>query len=123
MAWYLIVYLVLFAVVGIAGILEDLHSRRPLAFVAGMVVALVVGILSVLAFGLSAFGNALGGWLWALLAFAVSMEVLSLVSDLRDLSRDDNTSRSEAAVITAIVVAVTLPAYVLGALAATRSGS
>jgi hypothetical protein len=103
MAWYLIAYVVLFAVVGIAGILEDWHSRRPPGFIAGMVVALLVGVLSVFAFASSSFGDALGLWLWALLAFAISMEILSLVWDFRDLSRDNGRSRSGLVVITLLV--------------------
>ena len=123
MPWYLVTYLLVFVALGIAGIVDDWRSRRPFAWIAAMVTTLLVGVLSVSAFAFPGIGNALRGWLWALLAFAVAMEVVSAVSDLRSVTGDGETSRFEAVLSMLAVAALTLPAYALGVIAAARTGS
>ena len=54
MPWFLIAYLLVFVLVGLAGIAEDWQSRRALAFIAGMLIALSVGVLCIWAFALEA---------------------------------------------------------------------
>lgn len=122
MTWYLAVYLLFFVVVGIAGLIEDYSARRNPLFIGGMVIALFVGVLSVAAFAFPRFNDSLGAWSWPLIVFAISIEVVSLVADIGDLSRDDETSRPEVVAVTLVTVAMTIPAYVLGVIALARPG-
>lgn len=122
MAWYLIAYLVIFVSLGVTGIVEDCRSRRPGLFVLAMTITLAVGVLWIFAFAYPSLGDTLGRWLWPMFAFAVSMELLSMARDLRDMSNDGETSRGEAVISTLIVLAVTLPSYAMGVVVAVRSG-
>ncbi len=120
MLWYVAFYLVVFVAVGLAGLVEDWRSRRPLWYQAAMLVTLAVGVLFILAFAYESVARAVGVWLWTLLVFGLAMETWSLAQDVREL-RAAELSRAGALATILIVTALTLPAYVLGAIAAARA--
>jgi|CXWL01.1.fsa_nt_gi hypothetical protein len=123
MAWYLITYLVLFAIVGIGGVVDDLQCRRSRGIVSGSAIAVVIGILCILVFGIESLGHALGDWLWPILGLGVLLEILSNVGDIRDLSRDVETSRTIKIIGILLAIITTVPAYVMGTIAAARLNS
>jgi hypothetical protein len=123
MPWYLAAYLLLFVGVSAAGLVDDWISRRSRLYVLAMALTLAVGIVGVLAFAIPKVAAALGAWLWPLLAFAVAMELWSAVSDLRDPQAADALTRGQKAATVAALALVTTPAYVLGAIAATRAAA
>ena len=118
MSWWLATYLLLFVVISAAGISSDWRSKGSIWLVPTGTATLVLGTLCVCAFAYPEVRNTLGQSLWAIILLGVAAEVGLAISDLSEMRSE--MTQMDLVATTVITALVALPAYLLGALAATR---
>ena len=124
MAWWVILYLGLFAVLSVAGLLDDYRDRRPAWFLACAVASNFTVIYLFVAFWQPSLLSGLG--VVAIAAFIASMcwELFQAIADIRALRADPELSDTQQRVVAGMTVValllICLPAFVIAGMSAFR---
>lgn len=92
MPWWVLAAIVVFGVLAMGGLYDNLKSRNPLWFTAGDIAADVVLVVLALAHWLPELGNPVRGVAVLLLAGVLAWLPLSIRNDLLDVSGDESLS-------------------------------
>ena len=125
MTWWIILYLVLYAVLALAGLWEDYHDNRPAWFFGLAVLSNVTIVYLFVAFWYPALRIRLGIVAPAAFVASICWEVFQAVEDIRALATDPELSETQQRVVAAItavtLTALCMPAFVIAGIAAFRS--
>lgn len=124
MSWWIVIYLVLFAVLSVAGLLDDYRDRRPAWFLACAVASNFTVIYLFVAFWQPSlrFGLSVA----AIAAFIASMgwELYQAIEDIRAIRADPELSETQQRVVAGLTViallVICLPAFVIAGMSAFR---
>jgi len=125
MTWWIILYLVVYCVLAVAGLWDDHRDRRPGRFLGCAVFSNLTVVYLFVAFWQPSLRSPLN--FAAPLAFVASMcwEVFQSVQDIRGLRNDPDLSerhqRLVATITTIVLPAMCLPAFVVAGIAAFRT--
>lgn len=103
--------IVVFGVLAMGGLYDNLKSRNPLWFTAGDIVADVVLVVLALAHWLPELGNPVRGVAVLLLAGVLAWLPLSIRNDLLDVSGDESLSNAQRRIGVALALLVAAPLY------------
>lgn len=111
MPWWVLAAIVVFGVLAMGGLYDNLKSRNPLWFTAGDIVADVVLVVLALAHWLPELGNPVRGVAVLLLAGVLAWLPLSIRNDLLDVSGDESLSNAQRRIGVALALLVAAPLY------------
>jgi hypothetical protein len=109
--WWVLAAIVVFGVLAMGGLYDNLKSRNPLWFTAGDIVADVVLVVLALAHWLPELGNPVRGVAVLLLAGVLAWLPLSIRNDLLDVSGDESLSNAQRRIGVALALLVAAPLY------------
>ena len=126
MPWWFALYLAAFALMGVAGIVDDLRSRRPRWFVPLDALSLSVSLLLLVGFWRPSIAVALGRWALPLAALVVLGEGYNGLADIRAAPAEhpdlgDRGRRRAVAAAAAVVALTVLPVAIVGVLITLRA--
>jgi hypothetical protein len=109
--WWVLAAIVVFGVLAMGGLYDNLKSRNPLWFTAGDIVADVALVVLALAHWLPELGNPVRGVAVLLLAGVLAWLPLSIRNDLLDVSGDESLSNAQRRIGVALALLVAAPLY------------
>jgi hypothetical protein len=109
--WWVLAAIVVFGVLAMGGLYDNLKSRNPLWFTAGDIAADVVLVVLALAHWLPELGNPVRGVAVLLLAGVLAWLPLSIRNDLLDVSGDESLSNAQRRIGVALALLVAAPLY------------
>ncbi len=125
MTWWIISYLVLYAVLAVAGVWEDYRNHRPAWFLNVAALSNLTTIYLFVAFWHPVLRAPLGLVAPAAFVGAMCWELYQAVDDIRGLASDPELSERQQRVMAAItavaVFVLCVPAFVVAGMSAFRS--
>ena len=120
MTWWSISYLSLFVILAVAGLVSDFRDKRPFWFLVLAIASNATVIYLFVAFWSHSLRLALGVVAPLLFVAALCWEVFRLVTDIREIRNDTETTANELRTIVGIILAVLLPAFIVAGMSAFR---
>ena len=120
MTWLLILYLPILVLIGVLGIIDDIASRASILMVIGGLFTTALEVTFVFLLWRPEWADTLGYWILPMFIFGAVWELVSLATDLDVLNHhqhDDSPTPGEKGFAVVILLVVTVPAYVCGAMA------